>query len=53
MATGDALAWQVVLAVALTLGAIGAATGLAARIYGNAVLQTGARVRLGEAWQGR
>jgi ABC-2 type transport system permease protein len=50
--TGDALAWQVVLAVALTLGAIGAAIWLASRIYGNAVLQTGARVRLGEAWQG-
>ena len=53
MATGDALAWQVVLAVALTLVAIGAATWLAARIYGNSVLKTGARVRLGEALQGR
>jgi ABC-2 type transport system permease protein len=51
--TGDALAWQVVLAVALTLGTIGAATWLAARIYGNSVLKIGARVRLGEAWQGR
>ena len=53
MATGDALAWQVVLAVALTLVAIGAATWLASRIYGNSVLKTGARVRLGEALQGR
>ena len=53
LATGDALAWQVVLAVALTLVAIGAATWLASRIYGNSVLKTGARVRLGEALQGR
>ena len=53
MATGDALAWQVVLAVALTLVAMGAATWLAARIYGNAALKIGARVRLGEALQGR
>src|SRR5579871_5559331 len=35
--TGDALAWQVGLAVALTLLAIAAAAWLAARIYGNAV----------------
>ena len=53
IATGDALAWQVVLAVALTLMAIGAATWLASRIYGNSVLKIGARVRLGEALQGR
>jgi hypothetical protein len=37
----------------MTLVAIGAATGLASRIYGNSVLKTGARVRLGEALQGR
>ena len=53
LASGATPAWQVGLAVALTLLAIGAATWLAARIYGNAVLKTGARVRLGEAWQGR
>lgn len=53
LATGDALAWQVVLAVALTLVAIGAATWLASRIYSNSVLKIGARVRLGEALQGR
>jgi ABC-2 type transport system permease protein len=51
--TGDALAWQVGLAVALTLLAIAAAAWLAARIYGNAVLKIGARVRVGEALQGR
>lgn len=53
LASGDALVWQVVLAVALTLVCIGAATWLASRIYGNAVLKTGARVRLGAALQGR
>jgi ABC-2 type transport system permease protein len=51
--TGDAQAWQVVLAVALTLVTIGAATWLASRIYGNSVLKIGARVRLGEALQGQ
>ena len=52
MAAG-APAWQVVLAATLTLATIGAATWLAARIYANSVLRTGARIRLGEALQGR
>jgi ABC-2 type transport system permease protein len=53
IATGDATAWQVVLAVALTLVSIGAVTQLAARIYANSVLKTGGRVGLGEALRGR
>ncbi|MBV9282560.1 MAG: ABC transporter permease [Chloroflexi bacterium] len=48
----DAAAWQVVLAVVLTLAAIGGATWLAARIYANSVLRTGARVGFGEALRG-
>ncbi|HEX6489299.1 MAG TPA: ABC transporter permease [Candidatus Dormibacteraeota bacterium] len=53
MATGDATVWQVVLAVALTAGAIVAISGIGARIYANSVLRTGARVSLRQAWTGR
>jgi ABC-2 type transport system permease protein len=53
MATGDALAWQVVLAVALMLSAIVGMNALAARIYSNSVLRVGSRVRLADAWKGR
>jgi ABC-2 type transport system permease protein len=53
MATGDAQAWQVVLAVLLMLAAIGGMNALAARIYSNSVLRIGSRVRLAEAWRGR
>jgi ABC-2 type transport system permease protein len=52
MATG-APAWQVGLAVVLTLATIGAAIWLASRIYANAVLRTGVRVALSEALHGR
>jgi ABC-2 type transport system permease protein len=48
----SAPAWQVALAVALTLVAVGAATWLASRIYANSVLRTGARVGFGEALRG-
>jgi len=53
MATGDAQAWQVVLAVALMLGGIVGMNALAARIYSNSVLRVGSRVRLADAWRGR
>lgn len=49
MTAGAALAWQLVLAVVLTLIALGAAVWLASRIYANSVLSTGARVALSEA----
>ena len=52
MATGDALAWQVVLSVALTVAAIAALLVLAARIYSNSVLRIGSRVKLVQAWRG-
>ncbi len=52
MAAG-APAWQVGLAVVLTLATIRAAIWLASRIYANAVLRTGARVALSEALHGR
>lgn len=52
MATGDAQAWQVVLAVVLIIAAIVAMNALAARIYSNSVLRIGSRVRLSQAWRG-
>ena len=52
MATGDAVAWQVVLAVALAVAAIAGLLVLAARIYSNSVLRIGSRVKLAQAWRG-
>jgi ABC-2 type transport system permease protein len=52
MATGDAQAWQVVVATILTIAAIAAMNALAARIYSNSVLRVGSRVKLLEAWRG-
>ncbi|MFJ6669923.1 ABC transporter permease [Actinosynnema sp. NPDC091369] len=48
MALGLAPTWQVLLAVVLALLAIAAITWLGGRVYSNAVLRTGARVRLRE-----
>lgn len=53
MATGDAQAWQVLLAILLMLAAIAGLTALAARIYSNSVLRIGRRVRLADAWRSR
>jgi ABC-2 type transport system permease protein len=53
MATGNAQAWQVVIAVVLMLAAIVGMNALAARIYSNSVLRTGSRVRLVDALRGR
>ncbi|MET8762431.1 ABC transporter permease [Lentzea sp. NPDC004782] len=49
MAMGVATTWQVVLAVVLALAAIAAITWLGGKVYANAVLRTGARVKLREA----
>ncbi|MFJ5989573.1 ABC transporter permease [Lentzea sp. NPDC092896] len=49
MALGVAPAWQVVLSVVLALLAIAAITWLGGKVYANAVLRTGARVKLREA----
>ncbi|MEU4738891.1 ABC transporter permease [Actinosynnema sp. NPDC023658] len=46
MAMGVAPTWQVLLAIVLALLAIGAITWLGGKVYSNAVLRTGARVRL-------
>ncbi|GAA3652217.1 ABC transporter permease [Lentzea roselyniae] len=49
MAMGVATTWQVLLAIALALAAIAAITWLGGKVYANAVLRTGARVKLREA----
>ncbi|MBY8849873.1 ABC transporter permease [Saccharothrix longispora] len=49
MAMGVAPPWQVLLAVVLALAAVAAITWLGGRVYSNAVLRTGARVRLRDA----
>lgn len=49
MAIGVAPLWQVLLAVVLALVAVAAITWLGGKIYSNAVLRTGSRVRLREA----
>ncbi|MFS8104351.1 ABC transporter permease [Lentzea alba] len=49
MALGVAPAWQVLLAIVFALAAIAAITWLGGKVYANAVLRTGARVKLREA----
>ncbi|MFI9010460.1 ABC transporter permease [Actinosynnema sp. NPDC053489] len=49
MAMGVAPPWQVLLAVVLALVAAAAITWLGGRVYSNAVLRTGGRVRLRDA----
>jgi ABC-2 type transport system permease protein len=53
MATGDAAAWQVGLAIVLILVSIAGLVWLAGRIYANSVLRLGARVRFRDAFRGR
>jgi ABC-2 type transport system permease protein len=48
---GDVAAWEIGLAVALMIAATCALVPLAARVYSNAVLQTGGRIRLRDAWR--
>ena len=52
IATGDATAWQVALAIVLIVITIAALIGLAGRIYANSILRLGARVRLIDAIRG-
>jgi ABC-2 type transport system permease protein len=52
MATGDAQAWQVVVALILTIGEIALLNALAARIYSNSVMRIGTRVKITQAWRG-
>ncbi len=49
MAIGVAPLWQVLLSIVLAIGAVGAMTWLGGKIYANAVLRTGSRVKLRDA----
>jgi len=51
MAMGVAPAWQVLVAIVLALAAIAAITWLGGKVYANAVLRTGSRVKLREAFR--
>jgi ABC-2 type transport system permease protein len=51
MIAGDVAAWEVLASVAITAAAGVALVALAARIYGAAVLRTGARVSLRSMWR--
>jgi ABC-2 type transport system permease protein len=53
LAMGAVPLWQTVLSVALVLATIPALVALAGRMYRNAVIRTGGRVRLAEALQGK
>jgi ABC-2 type transport system permease protein len=48
---GDVAAWQLVLGVLLLVLSAAALLAAAARIYSNAILRTGGRVKLAEAWR--
>ncbi len=52
IATSDVPLWQIGLAVGLTLGSIVGLTWLAGRIYANAALRSGKRIRFREALRG-
>jgi ABC-2 type transport system permease protein len=52
MAAGEATAWQIALSLAIMLASIVAVVLAAGRLYAGAVLRTGARVKLREAWGG-
>jgi ABC-2 type transport system permease protein len=49
LAMGVAPAWEAILAVVLTIALIAALVGLTGRVYRNAVMRVGARVRLRDA----
>jgi len=53
MAVGDAPAWELVLAAVLMLAATAGLVLVGARLYEGAVLRTGGKVRLAEAWRSR
>ena len=52
MAGGDVPAWQIGLALVLTVAAIAGLTRLAGRVYANAAMRIGTRVRFMDAFRG-
>lgn len=53
IAAGGVAAWEIVLALLLTVGTVALVTWLGGKVYSNAVLRTGSRVRLLDALRGR
>ena len=51
MATGHATALEVIIAIALVLATIYALVRLGSRVYEGALLRTGGRIKLSEAWR--
>jgi ABC-2 type transport system permease protein len=51
IAAGEVPAWQVAASLGIMLVSIVAVVVLASRLYEGAVLRTGARVKLGDAWR--
>lgn len=52
MSSGDAQAWQVGLALALTVAAIVGLTWVAGRVYANSAMRIGAKLRFMDAFRG-
>jgi ABC-2 type transport system permease protein len=52
IAGGDAAPWEIAASLAIMLVSIVAVVLLAARLYEGAILRTGARVKLRDAWRG-
>jgi ABC-2 type transport system permease protein len=52
IAGGDAAPWEIALSLAIMLVSIVVVVVLAGRLYEGAILRTGARVKLGDAWRG-
>lgn len=52
IATGGVTSWEVTLAILLTLAAVALFTWLGGRVYQNAVLRTGSRMKLTDALRG-
>jgi ABC-2 type transport system permease protein len=51
IAAGEAAGWQVAASLGIMLASTAAVVLLAARLYEGAILRTGARVKLGDAWR--
>jgi ABC-2 type transport system permease protein len=52
IAGGDAATWEIAVSLVIMLVSTVAVVLLAARLYEGAILRTGARVKLGDAWRG-
>jgi ABC-2 type transport system permease protein len=51
MVLGSATTWEVVASLAIVIGSTAFLIPLAGRVYAGAVLRTGARVKLRDAWR--